>query len=330
MARKPRSSKAGQSSCGLLKALNFVSVAQKKKGSAFQTHCIFKNNTVTAFDGRLSAGHSIEEDLNATPQTQTFTDALKLCGDTLTITQLDKSRLAVKSGKFNAFVPCHTEEMPTIEPDPPQALLDNRLIDGFRLISNLADEETDKVATSTILVKAGSMVATNGFIVVEFWHGIDLPYPLIIPKEAVAAVLKIDKKLAKFGFSTHTFTFYFDDNSWIKTQLLNGDWPNTDQILNVDCNPWPLFTEFYKAVNALEKFTTKDRIYFKTDKVEASLSDKEGASFEIPGLPEGPIFSINQLKLIEGMFDRIDFISYKDKSYFFGENLRGAIMRCRE
>jgi hypothetical protein len=330
MARAPRKKSEKQASSGILNALNFVSVAQKKKGMGFQTHCVFKNNTVCAFDGMLSAGAYIEEELNAAPQTETFKNALSLCGDTLTITQLDSARLAIKSGAFSAFVPCLTDDMPTIEPDPPQALADNRLIDGFKLISHLADEEKDVLALSSILVKSGSMIGTNGIVVAEFWHGIDFPFSLIMPKAAVTAILKINKKLVKFGFSQTTFTFYFDDLTWIKTQLFNGEWPDVEKVLNVASNPWPLFDNFYKAIAGLEKFALKDRAFFYKDKVQSSVCDSEGASFEIEGLPEGPIFAISQLKNIEGMFDKIDFVTYNDKAYFFGNNLRGAIMRCRE
>ena len=325
--RNPRAKK--QFSSNLLNALNFVSVAQKKKGLPFQTHCVFNNNTVRAYDGMLSAGHIIEEDLSAMPQTEAFRNALSLCGDTLTITQLDAERLAVKSGGFSAYFPCLPDDMPTIEPDPPRALLDARLLDGFKLISHLADEEKDKIALNSLLVKSGSMFATNGFIVLEYWHGIDLPYPLVIPKSAISALLKANQKLEKFGFSQSTFTFYFENNSWIKTQLFNNEWPNTDFILNADSNPWPLIADFYKGLTCIESFS-KDRVFFKADKMQSSKEETEGASFELSGLPEGPIFSITQLKLIQGLFDKIDFTTYNDKAYFFGENLRGAIMRCRE
>ena len=56
----------------IVKALDFIALAQKDKGAPYQTTVRLGQNQAVATDGVLSAGHSIDEDIVACPHTLTF------------------------------------------------------------------------------------------------------------------------------------------------------------------------------------------------------------------------------------------------------------------
>ena len=94
--------------------------------------------------------------------------------------------------------------------------------------------------------------------------------------------------------------------------------------MNQTSNPWPLPATFFEAVKAIEPFS--DSVYFAEKCLKSHSDDKEGASFEIEGLPVGPIFANKYLKMIEGMVQSADFSSHKNMAFFFGDNFRAVIM----
>lgn len=310
----------------LIAALKFVAVAQHATGQIYQTHCALGGGTVVAFDGTIAAGQRINEDLTACPHTHRLIDALTKCGDSLAITQIDNGRLSVKSGNFRAFVPCVARDMLlAIQPDPPVAAIDDRLRTGFEIVGNLAADASEHVVTASILLQAGSMVATDRRVMIEYWHGIDLPPGIVLPKAGAAAVVKTKKPLVSFGFSENSATFYFNDGSWIKSQLYSVAWPNISRILDVSANPLPLPDNFYAAVDAVSPFSESDDLHFTDGFMRSHPVDGIGATYEIAGLPAGVVYKAKHLKLVQPYIKTVDFSGKNGIAYFFGDNIRGAI-----
>ena len=85
-------------------------------------------------------------------------------------------------------------------------------------------------------------------MLMEAWHGLDLPPNVPLPKQFVAALVKQKKNLTGFGFSRSSATFYFEDGCWLRTQLYSDEWPDvsvegqsigsTDKRHEVS-NEWP-------------------------------------------------------------------------------------------
>jgi hypothetical protein len=326
-------------SANLIAALRFVNLAQKKNGNAVQTHCNIANNCVIATDGIVTAGHKIAEDLTAKPKTLEFIEALENCNE-VAIAQLEDS-ISVKSGKFQAFIPCLAESLPSSYPDYPCAEINNKLRDGFNAIEFLAQERSKELITGTMLLTSQSMFSTNKFLLIEYYHGINLPCNLVIPIGFVYAIAETSKNLSKFGFGVrvdekgnqiiNSITFWFDDDSWIKTQLFQEQWPDVTKILNVPTNYTNLYPSFYDAIDAVAPFTGKtESVYFKNDLLKSHKDDKQGATFEVIGLPDGMRFNYKFLKMIKPFVANIDFTSHESKLYFTnGVDVRGCLMGMR-
>ena len=313
-------------SSGLVNALKFISVAQKDQGQLSETHCVLSNNYAIAFNGVIAAGHRIDEDLSACPQTNKLIAALERCGESLSITQLDGERLSIKSEKFKAVVPCAgTAQIQTTQPDYPCATINDKLKEGFSVVSQLVKDTGPSVVEASLLLQAGSMVSTNRHVMLEYWHGIDLPPNMAIPKASAIAVAKTTKPLVKLGFCERSVTFWFEDDSWIKTQQYAEPWPDVAKVLNVASNPWPIPPTFFHGLDAVSPFCDEGKLYFLKNKLCSHDVENVGASYEVDGIPEGPVFNPKYLKLCEPYMQKVDFIGRNGVAYFFGENVRGAI-----
>lgn len=329
MARRKVNTSTAKS---LLNALNFISVAQTEKESpnAYENHCVLSDGYATAYNGIITAGCKIEEAFSICPHTYKLIHALEHCQKDISITEL-AGRLSVKSGAFSAFVPCWEGDRPLVTPDAPCGQISDALKVGFETIGYLAVENGKTVAQASILLRNGSMVATDRFLIMEYWHGLSMP-KIVLPKLFISAIVSIPKKLVQFGFSDNSVTFYFEDSSWVKTQLFEEEWPDVDPILNIASKQEPLPADFYTALSTIASFSSgkkgEQKVYFMDGKMQTHRDEKEGASYEVEGLKMGPAFGIERLKRIEKYIKTADFYSHSTM-FFFGDNLRGCLTGVR-
>jgi hypothetical protein len=332
MARGKRAKavEAKPSFTALVEALKFVAVAQKGDGAPHETHCKIAHNTVVASNGVLSAGARIEADLWANPHTLRLIDALERCGEAFTVTQIDSTRLSIQSEKFRAVIPCLDESLLHLtQPDEPCAVINDSLKEGFNVVSTLVADNSEFVVTASILLRSGSMVSTNRHIMLEYWHGLDLP-ALVIPKSAAVAVSKCEKALVTLGFSAGSVTFYFADGSWLKSQQYTDKWPGIDKLLNEPSDAWPVPETFFHGVKAIAPFTIENRVYCHQNILSTHQADAcadAGATYEVEGVPAGLIFNLKYLQIIEPYVKTIDFRGRDGKTFFFGDKVRGVVMQ---
>lgn len=311
----------------LLAALKFIAVAQKKSGTVQQTHSMISGNWAAASNGVLTVATKIEEDLNACPHTGQLIDALSKVGGDLSLTQLPNA-LSIVSGALKAVVSCvEFVEVQITAPDEQCAVIDDRIKAAFDAVAGLATDGAQHAYLAAVLLQGGSAVATNGAALLEYWHGIDLPPGLLIPKASAVAIAKTSKTLTGFGFSPSSATFWFEDGSFMKTQLFGEQYPHYRGILEADgLNPWPLPDEFFKAVRAIESFSRNGIVYFKNGVLSSNEREEEASTYKIEGLPEGMGFNAKYLLAVEHAFKNVHFDEEANKAYFFSEGIRGVLM----
>ncbi len=309
----------------LFEAIKFCALLCKKEGAPNETHILIRDNTAYAYNGILSAGVHIDEDISAYINATLLIEALTKCGQHFSITQLDQ-KLAIKADKFKALIPClplDLAQMPL--PDPAMASLDNRFSEALERVSVLATEGAQTVICASVLMAGTSLIATNRVVMLEAWHGIDLPTGIALPKSFCIALTKCNKKLSKFGFGQSSCTFYFEDESWLKTQFFAEPWPDIRSILDRKCNLFEVSNDFWTGIDSISNFSIDNCIYFDKDILRSHMSDDVGASYEITGIPKGPIFNIKQLKIIQSYVQKIDFQAQGGCLMFVGDGIRGII-----
>lgn len=325
--KKPSSSKPASK---LLEAIKFLSLVTKDEGSPSDTHILLSNKTATAFNGTLGAGTMIDEDLHAAPHAKTFLAALSKCGESYSLTQVDQSRLQIKSGPFKANIPCIDPILlyfPT--PDLMQAPIDDNFKEALQIIEKVKPENGQRIVTLSFLLNGQSIISTDGKILIEAWHGLNMPTNVPVPKAVIPAILT-NKKLTGFGSSSTTATFYFEDNSFVRSQLYAEGWPDVTPILNRPSSPIDILPDFFKALETVSNFSTNGFVYFKNGKLQSHDAEEAGATFDIKDLKPGPIYSIKYLNLIKDIATKIDFyVPAERKSLmcsFIGEKCRGILM----
>lgn len=318
-----------KSSSALLQSLKIINTILSDEGRPQETHVRLQDNWAVAHNGVLGIGEKIAEDLYACPNAHTLEAALAKCGESLSITQLEQ-KLSITSGKFRALVPClPPENMPRSFPDAPCARVNDSLKASIAAVAPLALEGEDSVVTASLLIHGGTVTATDRRVIIQSWHGLDLPPNLALPKAIIQPLIKNPKALAQFGYSKSSCTFFFEDESYIMSQFYADKWPDVGPILDKKSNQWKLPEDFYEGVKALEPFSEDGFIYFDTNKMLSHPDESVGASYEIYGLPKGPSFNIKQLKMIQPFMKTVDFMAQgqhgSNMLLFFGDNIRGGI-----
>lgn len=325
--RARRAKTTANPAASLLAALKFVAVAQKKTGTVQQQFGMISGNWAAASNGVLTVATKVEEDLSACPHTYQLIDALSKVGEDLSITQLSPTSLAVVSGAFRALIPCAGfADVGITGPDERCAVIDDRVKAAFEAVMPLATDGAQHAHLAAVLLQSGSAVATNGHVLAEYWHGIDLP-PMLIPKASAVAIVKAGKALTGFGYSGPSATFWFEDDSFIKTQLFAEQFPNYQPLFACEgLNPWPVPDEFYKAVRSIESFSRSGIVYFENGMLASNEQETEASTYKIEGLPEGMGFNAKYLLMVESSFKKVHFDEQSNKAFFFGENVRGVLM----
>lgn len=101
----------------MIEALKFVRGAVAKKDFVpALTHFRIENGSIKGYNGTIGLCSPIALDLDASPKALPFIKAIETCRDTVSMHLTGAGRLAVKSGKFRAYVECTPEPFPDVTP----------------------------------------------------------------------------------------------------------------------------------------------------------------------------------------------------------------------
>lgn len=321
-AKKERAPHPAQA---LIDALEFVGVAQKKAGAAQQQFSRMAYKWLCVTNDVLTIGTPIAEELEICPHTLTLLDALKKCSGKIVMSQISDTAFMVKSGDFEALIPCgDPAEIVIAAPDDKIAPCDDRLKAALGGCAALVTEGALHVHLAAVLLQGFSCVATNGHCMLQLAHGIDLPPGMVMPKVAAVAIAKAKKPLSGFGYSANSATFWFEDGSFIKTQLFAEHYPNYGHILDVpnDCSPVP--AEFFKAVKVCAAFDSSNVLTIYDNMVQVGDGDAL-VTYKLKTIEAVVKLNLRDLLTVEPFFKRADFKTNPDMVYFQADGARGCM-----
>jgi hypothetical protein len=317
----------------LLTALEFIEPVMKDDGTPSQTHIILNQKFAFVFDGTTAIGHPIDEDLACCPQFNGLKAALKKSKDSVGISLKDYSTLAIASGKLKVNVSCIQYHMLMVtQPDAVQYAVNDTLKTGFDLLASIIDEKSDRIVVSSLSLNEGSMIATDGNLFLEFWHGHSLP-TMILPKSVISIVSKVAQKLVGIGCTKgRSITFFFENGAWIKSLLRSEDWPSVKHITDTPLDGLgALPVGLVEAVEAVLPHSMEGAVYFSDGCVRSHHDDQgeTGASYDVDGITPGPIYNGERLLKVLKLANQIQFDLNLRANYccgFYGENIRGFLM----
>jgi hypothetical protein len=329
--RKVRDKDATASSvAGLVAALKFVNLASKSIGVPYMTHVRLEHGRAVSFDGTLAAGIAIQDETTACPHLVRLIAALSKCGEQVSITQLDRARLSIRSDRLKAVVECiDPATVPLIGPDPAAVAVDARLQRALALAGTLASEGAPRVVEASVwLTSQYAYGCSNGHLIYRCETGVDLPGNIVIPKAAIKALNSTGKEVSHLGASATSLTFWFDDGSWLRTQTYTDKWPEETvlRLFSTRCAPVTIPVGFFEAIDAVSPFSETDTVYFDSSGIRSDYDVSKGAKYDVSGLPNDKQFSAKYLQLLEDIAEVIDFHSDPKKLYFNGDGVTGILM----
>lgn len=319
---------------GLAKALTFVSAGIDEGTEVYKSHARIVNGYIVTFNGLMCVGHPIEENELAMvcPHIPTLITAINKSGKKLSLAINDKGNLQVTGENIRAIVPCvEPATMPPVMPDMQIAVLSDTIKEGFKTLLPLVAEDADRIHEMTILLRANTMVAVNGQVMFEYFHGIDLPPDLSIFKVVAKTIATTPEKLIGFGFTPgRTATFWFEGGAFVQARLGDGVWPDVDSVFaKTNGEPVDLPPGFFDGIEAVASFSADGSVHFDNDKVRSGYANYGpdgpvyGATYDVPGMVAKHCFSVKSLKLIKPVCAKIDYWSNDERALFYGPIANG-------
>jgi DNA polymerase III sliding clamp (beta) subunit (PCNA family) len=315
-------------------ALNFVKGAVARKDFVPElTHFSIEAGRITGYNGDMALSSPIAVDIMAKPHAQTFIKAINACEGETALSLTKAGKLSIKSGKFRALVQCLPADHATtfIFPEGQIVDLGEKFLDCIKALAPFQGIDASRPWATGIMLKSGSALATNNICLVEYWHGVKLPFPINIPRSAINELIRINLHPKKVQVTQNSISFHFDDGRWLRTQLLATNWPEVvEKVFSVEGSPQEIPVGLFDALDTLKPFVDDAARVFFTDKgVATSFEPEEATTVDVPGLTAGACFNHAMLSLLSGTAEKIDFSTYPKPCKFVGKMIRGVIIGLR-
>lgn len=321
----------------LLKSLKFCSGAVAKKDLIpGMTHFAIENGFIRSYNGMLALCSPIAFDIDCKPHAQQLLKAIMNCNSdhVVTISMTAAGRLRIQNGPYRALVDCIEEPTPHVNPEGDRIELHGTKIrEAFENLLPFVGNDASgwRQWTNGILLHGQSAYATNNVIICQFWLGTPFPLTINVPSDAIREFLRVGEDPTHAQVTDNSITFHFTGGRWIRSGLYQTEQDTIAKVLDkVEGNPQPMHPQFFEALDTINAFTDKlGNIFFKDGEVVTHLDAETGAKFKLDGFPYTGCYSIEMLKLLKGVAQKIDWSTYPNPNVFHGEMLRGVIIGRR-
>jgi hypothetical protein len=314
----------------MLRELKFVQGAVAKKDLLpAMTHFRIEGGTVRSYNGVLAISCPIPLNIDCCPKAVPMVKAIGNCQEATTISLTPTGKLSIRSGKFRALVETIQGETPHVQPAGERFDFDGaKFVEACSLLEPFIGADASRPWTNGVLLEGQSAYATNNTCLVQYWMGTPFPLRVNVPRAAIREVLRVEEPPTHGQVDAGSITFHYTDGRWIRSQLLNVEWP-MDLIANLldrPNNPTPVPEGFFEGLAVIKGMADgTSRVYLKDGALRTHADHDEGAAWDVD-LPAEGLYNLNMLSLLDGVVNRIDLSLYPGPALFFGEKLRGAIV----
>lgn len=318
----------------MLKSLKFVqgSIAKKDFLPAL-THFVIEMGKVRGFNGVIALCSPIPFDIACRPKADTLIKSIAACDETIQLSLTAAGRLAVKAGKLRTYIDCVQET--TVHPLPEGRFVQFDgavLLEGLKAVEPFIGNDASRKWANGVLVKDGSLFATNNVMLVQYWVGNLFDTVVNLPAVAVKEMLRINEPPAYAQLAEGSITFHYEGERWLRTQLYETEtWPDLNLVLGRPSIQTPIEEELFLAIETVKPFVGKlGTIIFNEQGITTTTEENEGASYDVPGLAGVTgRYNIVHLELLKGAAKTIDWNGYPGPCMFQNDRLRGAIIGVR-
>jgi len=303
----------------LLIALDFVKLIASDGGVVGMG-----DNVLSVVTPVMRAYHPVGDDLRFTTDLDKFHAAIRTIGEraySATIAQT----LKISAGKFKIELPIIEVEAikpPTI--DDVATPVNEGFINALVNASVPTKSGAGRVAYAGVYSSASqTFIGTNGNVLVEAWHGIDMMTDIIIPTDFINIIKKVhaSNPLTHVYADERIFAARFANNAIMITQLFVEQYVNAAAILAMSetAKPEPMPDDLRGYFDELAPFG--DTINVTAGAIEcgrASITTLSQHAYK---------FKVDNWKLISALVTKADFGTLANMVVFFGPMLRGCFTK---
>jgi DNA polymerase III sliding clamp (beta) subunit (PCNA family) len=251
--------------------------------------------------------------------------------------------LTLSSGRLRVRLPINPAPYPVTHPSDsnPFRIADPvDFINTLRTLRPVVAQDGSRPWACGVLVKGASMYATNNVVLVRAgWQGLDgagLP-GVNVPMDAVDELVRLNKAghtPATLRVDDNSLTVTFDTGVWLRTSLLNAEWPDADAMIGELPTEPPyggeLLADLQSGVDAVVPFSADERAPV-VEIGEHGMRTREGdvqAEVALEGLPAGA-YRAEVLSLVLSAAEGVWFDDYPKPVRFVGGDLAGVFAGVR-
>ncbi len=318
----------------MLNDLKFVmgAVAKKDFVPSLQYFKI-TGGRILGFNGVIAISTPTDLAVDAMPKAVPFIKAIERVpeGAEVALNLTNAGRLSLKAGPFRAYVELSDNaDYPDIVPKGEIVPLAPGLLAVLRALSPFMGIDASRPWAMGIRLVGQSAFATNNICLVEHWLPMAFPSQLIIPSMAITEMLRIKVEPTGIQVEERAVTFHYPSGAWLRTAVVDGEWPDLSRILDQPHGAAPIHPELFDAVKRLDAFTEKDnRIFLREGIVATSATEGDGALVELPGFAGVGCHHLTELLKLDEVATHIDWTTWPGPCLFFGGMMRGAIIGMR-
>lgn len=293
------------------------------------THILIYEGRMQAADGCVTIDCPFPNKIKpcAVPG-QKLLQAVKACNDAPDLSITEGGKLAVKKGKFRALLSVlPKEDFPLTVPEGELLPVPSNFVKVLTALRPFVSKDASRPWSMGIQFAQGYAYATNNISLVRMatdWNG----PPAIIPVRAVDDLITMRETPEEMRVSERAVTFFYHDDSWLKSQFVDSQWPDVAAMLdNVPLAETTVPPTLLDDVTKVHKFCTNQKFpqVFFGDEVKSDEGEDQ-AVVEGYDLPKS-VWHADQIELVLSHAQKIDFSRYPLPCSFVGqEGLHGIFV----
>jgi hypothetical protein len=170
------------------------------------------------------------------------------------------SQVSLTAGRIRARLRLDPTEYPVALPEPRSALAVPGVGDVLRALAPFAATDASRPWATSVCLCESYAYSTNNVVVARQELSGPVHATVNIPVAAIEAVVERGDVI-DIGYTESAVTFYYEDGSWVKTQLVTGSWPTAvvDQYIESLSADWLTVNESLPGMFATAAKLSDDR-----------------------------------------------------------------------
>lgn len=258
-----------------------------------------------------------------------FIRAVLACDGDPSITITETGKVAVKQGRFKAFLPTlDASTFPRRELPPMLSPAPKNLLAVFKMLLPFISQDASRAWSLGIWIKDGLAYATNNVALVR--TSFESPLKEVnIPAYFVKEIVRIGLPPLALHQDESGIAVSYADGSWVCGQVYRDGWPDVSaRFSDIDASPLTKIPDgLARVLDKLLPFCPDPKyptLRFTSEGI-STLDGAHSAEMGFDGLPE-TAFRAEVLQLVVGVATQWDLTKYPEPIPFIGKDIEGIFV----